>query len=247
MELTLPSKTDMGTVGCDSNVQLALRRLDDIAALLPELPQTWLSAQEMVRCQGLKSQTRQAQFLSGHWLARQTMAQWLGGEWSDYQLSAPEDAAPCWLFGPASTTWQSVHVSLSHSGNWIACALACRPIGVDVECSDRVRDFAALGSWIFTESELQTYLQLTPTLQQQSFYTQWSLKEAWFKQAAVIPLRKTMQKVQFSEGIGEQQAVVARADGLTLALYPARSADVCMVEAAPQALYWSEWACRQPH
>jgi phosphopantetheinyl transferase len=84
-------------------------------------------------------------------------------------------------------------------------------------------------------------------MQQQTFYAQWSLKEAWFKQATAIPLRKTMQKVQFYKGTGEQQAVVAQADGLTLALYPARSADVCMADAVPQAMHWSDWACRLPH
>ncbi|MBC7919178.1 MAG: 4'-phosphopantetheinyl transferase superfamily protein [Rhodoferax sp.] len=237
----------MGKDGCDSNVQLSLRRLDHIVALMPVLPQAWLGNQELSRYESLKCAARRAQFLGGHWLARQAMAQWLGGKWSDYQLSAPDDAAPYWLAGPASTTWQSVYVSLSHSGNWIACALARRPIGVDVECSDRMRDFAALGSWMFTEAESEALSQLAPALQQQTFYTQWTLKEAWFKQAALLPVRKTMKEVRFSAGAGPQQAAVAQTDGLTLALYPARATDVCMAEAVLQAMCWSEWVCTPPH
>lgn len=227
-------------------VQLSLYKVNDIAAQLPASHFSWLSEQELQRLRGLKSPSRRAQFLAAHWLARQTMANWLGGRWSDYYLSAPDDAAPIWLDGPATLTWQDVHVSLSHSGNWVSCALARHRIGVDVECSDRMRDFPALGSWIYPEFEMPAFEKLAPELQRQAFYVQWTLKEAWLKQAEPMPVKKLMQAIRFELGSGTLQAIVSRAEVLTLALYPARAATTCFVDPLLQTMNWSDWAYRPP-
>jgi phosphopantetheinyl transferase len=170
------------------------------------------------------------------------MAAWLGGEGCDYVLSAPEDAAPVWLDGPESIAWQDVSVSLSHSGNWVACALARHSVGVDIECSGRMRDFEALGGWIYPESELQAFLQLSTTQQRQAFYTQWALKESWIKEAGASQVQKNMQSISFVPGAGVKQAIVAQIEDLILALYPASLATTIFVDAELVAMQWVDWA-----
>lgn len=235
---------DHGSRG--GTVRLSLRQVDEISTLLPA-PDTWLSAPEQQRLQSLQTVSRRAQFLAGHWLARHTAAHWLGGHWSDYQLSAPEDTGPGWLAGPRGVDWRGLHVSLSHSGNWVACALAFHPIGVDVECSRRARDFAALSRWIFSDAELQAFWQLSPEAQQQCFYTQWTLREAWVKQAGGTPVKRAMQAIQFVPGAGASSALVAQTSELTLAMYPARQVDTPAGDTLLPTMQWSEWACTQPH
>jgi 4'-phosphopantetheinyl transferase len=216
-----------------------------MAALLPP-PDHWLGAGELQRWQSLQTARRRAQFLAGHWLARQTAAHWLGGHWSDYTLSAPEDAPPCCLSGPVAVHWQGVRVSLSHSGNWVACALAFQPIGVDVECSQTPRQFASLARWLLTDIEWLAFQQLPPEAQQQHFYTQWTLKEAWVKQASGVTPKQSMQSIEFVPGPGVRSAWVAHTSELTLAVYPALCVDTPADEPILPTMQWSEWACVQP-
>lgn len=226
-------------------VRLSLRRVDEISTSL-STHDTWLSTPELQRLQSLKTASRRSQFLAGHWLARHAAALWLGGNWSAYQLSAPEDAAPGWLAGPADVDWQRLCVSLSHSGNWVACALAFQPVGVDVECSQQARDFAALAHWIFSDTELHGFLQMAPEAQQQHFYAQWTLKEAWVKQAGTAPVKRAMQATRFELGVGASPALLAQTDELTLAVYPARMADAPAEDPLLKTMQWSEWACTPP-
>jgi 4'-phosphopantetheinyl transferase len=231
--------------GSGSTIQLSLRQVDEISTLLPK-HETWLSTPELQRLQSLQTNHRRAQFLAGHWLARHSAALWLGGHWADYQLSSPDDMAPTWLSGPAAVDWRRIYVSLTHSGNWVACALALRPIGVDVECSQQPRDFGALGRWIFSGTELEAFLQLAPEVQRRRFYMQWVLKEAWIKQSGTAQVKRVMQAVQFASGAGASPALVAQSDEITLALYPARSANTHLVDQLLSTMQWSDWACMLP-
>lgn len=192
----------------------------------------------MQRWHGLKAPARRAQFVAGHWLARQAMAQWLGGDAVDYVLSAPDDGPPVWLDGPQALAWRDVHVSLSHSGNWVACALAHHPIGVDIESTGRKRNFAALGQWTGLDLASKAFAALTPQQQQQTFHTHWTLAEAWFKQAG--PTAR-MQATGFALGAGGLQALVAQTDDFTLALCPAKAATTTFAEPELAELGWDAW------
>lgn len=231
----------------DLLVQLSLRSVDEINALLGCRPLDWLSQQEEDRWTQLKTSARKKQFLAGHWLARHAAASWLGGDWSDYVLSAPEDAAPCLLGGPQTLAWREVFVSLSHSGDWVACALARHPIGVDVECSSRIRDFPALGRWICRPPALQEFERISPELQKNEFYTRWTLKEAWLKHAGSSPDHQSMQSIHFHPGSANKQAIVAQTERLTLALYPARAVQTRFIDLGLQTMDWFDWAYRPSH
>lgn len=237
-----------GQGGRGDRVRLSLRSIAQIQAQLPPLGQAWLSDAEQQRLQGLTSASRRAQFLAGHWLARQCLADWLGGAWTDYAVSAAEDAPPSLLAGPQGVDWRSVHLSLSHSGDWIACALGRHAVGVDVEDTRKPRDFAALASWMHAEQALAGFDALPPEQQRAAFYVHWTLKEAWVKQAGATAARGGMRAAHFLAGPGPASARVGQNDdmGVTLAVYPGAAAQIDLCDPQLAAMRWSDWACTPP-
>jgi 4'-phosphopantetheinyl transferase len=74
-----------------------------------------------------------------------------------------------------------LHVSISHSGDWVACAVAGVPVGVDIERIDRRRATSELIEEVCSDEEQRLIRRLPPT-RRESFFTElWTLKEAWLK------------------------------------------------------------------
>lgn len=226
---------------------IASLRLESVAAVHAGLSGSgldWLSEAEQARLSAMTAPRRRAQFLAGRRLARQCLAARAGGRWQDYALSAPEDGAPQVLAAPASAggPW---YFSLSHSGDWLACAVSPQPVGVDVECSDRARDFQALGEWMHEPAALQD-APGDPQEQQAWFYAQWTLKEAWLKHAAsAAPApapRPSMRSARFTpckEGGG--MAMVGQGKAFTVAVYPATPATLQWEAGALGQAQWAGW------
>jgi phosphopantetheinyl transferase len=213
---------------------LTLESVAAIHAGLSGLGLDWLSPEEQARLSAMSAPRRRAQFITGRWLARQSLAGQGGGRWQDYVLSAPDDGAPQLLARPpASESW---YFSLSHSGDWLACAVSRQPVGVDVECSDRARDFPALNEWMHEPQALQD-MPADPKDQQAWFYAQWTLKEAWLKQVtSASSSRPSMRSARFTPcGDGSGTAMVGQGTAFTVAVCPA----------APGALQWEGGALGQ--
>ena len=99
---------------------------------------------------------------------------------------ALRDAAPDCLWPPTITVgeigkpaWdvEGLYFNLSHSGDWAACAIADRPLGLDVQercayCEGLVRRF-------FSEAERREIEGAAD--RDQAFGRIWSLKESWIK------------------------------------------------------------------
>src|SRR5436190_6209883 len=96
----------------------------------------WLSDSERARVAELRHAGRREHYLAGHWLARTLLARALGGDAAQWSLrerkSLPPDV-------PDRPHWR---VSISHSGEWIAAAVAEAPIGIDLESRPRTLDAA---------------------------------------------------------------------------------------------------------
>jgi len=76
---------------------------------------------------------------------------------------------------------KELHVSLSHSGVWVACVMATSPVGVDVESVDRRLDAESLSASFFTPQEDEWLRRrANPRL---AFFRLWTGKEAVFKAA----------------------------------------------------------------
>jgi 4'-phosphopantetheinyl transferase len=138
-----------------------------VAALLAAAPRGWMSASEEARFASLASAKRRDQFLAARWQARWLLAQVHGGEPASWVLEAPHDAPPCVAGRP------DLFLSISHSGNWTACALADAPVGLDLEAPQRQRDIAGLMALCCTPAER--------AFPEAMFYELWTVKEAWLK------------------------------------------------------------------
>ena len=223
--------------GCrGEGVRLSLRSVAAIGDLLQGQSMGWLSDAEQTRLETLRSVSRRAQFLAGRWLARSCLADGSGTDWQDWRLSAPQDGAPEVIDGPHDGP---LNFSISHSGDWVACAVAKHPVGVDVERCTRTRDFAALAQWLHPASALHKFTTLDADEQQRLFYTHWTLKEAWLKQAR----NASMRTVQFAQGAAPDQGRFGQGEGVCVALYPATATQTVLCEPLLRTMAWSDWAC----
>lgn len=69
-------------------------------------------------------------------------------------------------------------VSVTHSGDSAAVCASNRPIGIDMEKADAVRDFRKIAERFFSEKELEYYKENPIPLR---FYEIWTRKEAYSK------------------------------------------------------------------
>ncbi|WP_150240898.1 4'-phosphopantetheinyl transferase family protein [Nocardiopsis quinghaiensis] len=80
--------------------------------------------------------------------------------------------------GPAEG-WE---VSVSHSGEWVALALASGvPVGVDVERVSGARDLEGLAGYTLGDPERQAWERLSPADRIGAFFRYWARKEALLK------------------------------------------------------------------
>lgn len=70
---------------------------------------------------------------------------------------------------------QDLHFNLSHSGNYVACAISDFPVGIDVE-QQVTRDFSIFQA-LWSEEEKHLY----KLLEQEAFYALWTAKESYGK------------------------------------------------------------------
>lgn len=135
----------------------------------------WLTEVERQRLQAITAPLRRASFLAGHWQARWWAAQWLQLDVQRIALDARADGRPLLrVDGQAAP----LHVSLSHSHDWLALALADAPVGVDVEVPQRVRDWEALARFVFSAEERQRLREADDAARAGVFHALWTLKEA---------------------------------------------------------------------
>ncbi len=210
-----------------------------ICAALPDVSTAWLSASEQRRCEAISAQRRRQQFLAGRWFLRQSLAQWHGGVASDYVLSAAEDGPPLLMAAPFDLCVLPLHVSLSHSADWVACAAASWPIGVDVEDTTRQRDTDALGAMIHGAHEAEAFAPLDAATRRRQFFARWTLKEAWIKQASHPP---AMSATQFEPCEAQRaDAVVMHSPAWVVAVAPVQMAALRCEGLLRQAITTESW------
>lgn len=155
-----------------SVARMLLARLDNIA---DEDGNAWLSDDEAGRLQAMTSPVRRRSFLAGHWQARELAAEWLQLETRRIALHRHEDGRPRLLVDGAPSP---LSLSLSHSGDWLAIALATVPVGIDVELPRRQRDLHALARFTFSPEEVARLDELEDAAYSGAFHRLWTLKEA---------------------------------------------------------------------
>lgn len=151
----------------------------------------WLTAAETVRLAAMSSPGRRRQFLAGHWLARVAAGEYLRVEIDGCSLVQADDGSPRLQVDDRDSGW---HVSLSHSGEWVACALAPSPVGVDLELPRRQRDIAGVAAFAFSPEECERLAALPDDSRADEFHRLWSLKEARGKRTGegLLPRRSRL-------------------------------------------------------
>ncbi len=158
----------------------AFVRLAGLAPLLAEAQAEglgWLSDDERSRVEAIGSRSRREQFIAGHWLARWHAAEVVGGRPQQWCLSAADGGTPV-LTSAAAVGGTRMFASLSHSGAWLATAIATFPVGVDVECARSDRNVAALLEYCFSPQDCERVRKLPADEQRAAFYRLWTLGEA---------------------------------------------------------------------
>ncbi len=171
---------------------------------------------ERERAQAIAAAPRRAQFLAGRWLAAQLLAEFYGGSAGAWQMSCTPGQAPRVLDGPApARPW----LSLAHRGDVLACVIADRPMGVDVEIIGHLQSAPEEhAAWVLAPAELAAFSRLLPADREAYLLTHWTLKEAWAKHSGQGLNLGEMPGLAAQAEAAAGNARVWRAGGLILAL-----------------------------
>ena len=190
-----------------TDAAVVVRRID---AVLTTAPATldWMSPGEQARAARLRAAARHAQFLAGHWLLRQLLADAFGGDARDYALIERDNLPP-------AVEGSSLRVSLSHGGGWIAAAWAAAPIGIDLEPRE---SRAALGR---LQHLLLNADEPTDSLDNDALLQRWVLKEALIKRDHGNALPDQLTALQLRPAaVGDASVELISTDAWHLALAP---------------------------
>lgn len=95
-----------------------------------------------------------------------------GADTAEVSIGHTERGRPVLLDG------SGLHVSLAHSGDFVACAVSDRPVGVDIERSDRPEADDGLAARVCTPVELQQLARSSLNSRQRALVRLWARKEA---------------------------------------------------------------------
>jgi 4'-phosphopantetheinyl transferase len=132
-------------------------------------------------------------FTAAHALARAMLSEVMGRpstEWRfvDGEYGRPEIAPSCGTRG--------LRFNISHSRGLVACALAHRAVGVDVESAGNMPT-PAIFDTVLTSEEAEVLKSAPPALQRVQFFRHWTLKEAFIK-ATGEGLRRPLRSFSFT-------------------------------------------------
>lgn len=152
-----------------------------IASVLADMPgdhACWMSESEQVRLAGIRFAGRRSQYLAGHWLTRVLLARAFGGMPTQWRL------LECTSQPPQVVGHEFINVSISHTEDWIAAAVATVAVGIDLEQRPRVLDASI-------ESLLRNVDEAAGSLDPDVLLQRWVAKEAWIKRDAgsALPAR----------------------------------------------------------
>jgi 4'-phosphopantetheinyl transferase len=223
--------------------RVALAPLAELADAAAAVGDDWLLDDERARLAAMTSPLRRRQFLAGHWFARELAGRVL--DLAPARLALATDAAG----RPRLHVDASVDagfVSLSHSGDWIAAAIASAPVGIDVEFPTRPRDLSALARFTFSDDECARLEALAGHERDAGFYELWTLKEARGKRSGegLLPGRARAFSAEACAA-GQAEAATWRLGAGTLAV---AAADVARLDPVglPDAVAASYWRYVQP-
>lgn len=195
-------------------VHLSVGCVSELAQASQQQGLGWLGTEEQARLARISVSSRRDQFIAGRWLARKVLAAVHGSEPGAWVLSAP-DTGPPTVRGPATGP---VYLSISHSGDEVACAVAASPVGVDLEVPRKARDVLALAEAVCSPAERERLHTAEPACREAVFHECWTLKEAWLKSRGEDMSPRRLAQIDTVPASVGAQARLWHGDGMTLAL-----------------------------
>lgn len=80
---------------------------------------------------------------------------------------------------PALKSYDNIHFNISHSGDWVVCAFAEAPVGIDVEKIRKVN--FGIAKRFFSEEEVKDLFSMPEHDQTDHFFDLWTIKESYLK------------------------------------------------------------------
>lgn len=161
----------MNSHGSNACCWVELCRLDQLPSDDVTMPA--LGPNELERLARISAPLRRRQYLGGHWLARRMASEHRGGLPDAWEWQTDSRGQPTLRRGD-----RFLCVSISHSSDWLACAVADVAVGIDVELNSRQRDWQRLAQYSFPP-QLDAGIQLlSPEMQAEHFLSRWCLHEA---------------------------------------------------------------------
>ena len=111
--------------------------------------------------------------LLGDILARYSICKRSGLKINDLHFGANEYGKP------TLSTSTNIHFNISHSGNWVICAIDDNPVGVDVEVIKPID--LSISERFFTTDENCSLFNQPVNTRLEYFYKIWTLKESYIK------------------------------------------------------------------
>ncbi|MDO8518840.1 MAG: 4'-phosphopantetheinyl transferase superfamily protein [Deltaproteobacteria bacterium] len=158
-----------------------MMNLFDLMPVPSELPASAVSCllgilgdEERARWEKMGHSRRRVEYLLGHALLRLRLSQLLEVPVSEVPLCFEKGEKPYLTDSP-------YFVSLSHCDGWLALAVACFPVGVDVEPVRERQFFGDLVKKSFAPEECAFFETAAPDAALKRFTELWTLREAFFK------------------------------------------------------------------
>jgi 4'-phosphopantetheinyl transferase len=157
----------------------ALADAGEVAALL--------SGEDLARCARLRERDDRDRFATGRALLRASIGRRLAVPAADVTFSSvcvscgASHGKPTAFVDRGGPTW---HASVSHSGRWVAVAIADSPVGIDIEVHPDAA-FAGLDDVAWSRSEQRALSEVPEPERRETRTRLWVQKEAYLKMRGV--------------------------------------------------------------
>ena len=136
--------------------------------------------------------------------------------------------------GKPVSDMDGIHFSLSHSGRYVACAIASNPIGVDIQWQKETNQKTI--EKVLTKNQLDMIRTMPPKKQQDAYYDFWCLKEALFKVTGEGSVRQSVE-FEFSNLGGRLGISKGNLNLKNYSTLPGYSLGICVEGSLPHCIF----------
>jgi 4'-phosphopantetheinyl transferase len=202
-----------------------------------------LSEEERVRARSFAFEEDRRRYVHAHGFLRLLLGRYLDQTPGSIKLTPGRNGKPC-----LPRNERTVEFNLSHAHALVLCALACdRQVGVDVEWRDRELSWRDVVSYACSEREQAVLASLAGPAQADTFFSWWTLKEAYVKALGVgleLPLGRIDVADEFEERFPASARGGLRDHRWALFTIPMGSdySGALVTEGTPSRVHCFQWA-----